>query len=43
MQVPCCQGLLHLAKQAVTQAKQKIPIKSIIVGIKGNIIKEEFI
>jgi ferredoxin len=41
MEVPCCRGLLVLARQAVAQASTKIPIKSIIVGIKGTIIKEE--
>jgi NAD-dependent dihydropyrimidine dehydrogenase PreA subunit len=43
MEVPCCRGLLSLAQQAVTHASKKIPIKSIIVGIKGTIIKEETI
>lgn len=43
MEVPCCRGLLSLAQQAVSQAKVKISIKSIVVGIKGAIIKEEII
>jgi len=43
MEVPCCRGLLALAQQAASQAKVKIPIKSIVVGIKGTIIKEEII
>ncbi len=43
MQVPCCRGLLTLAQQAASQAKVKIPIKSIVVGIKGTIVKEESI
>jgi NAD-dependent dihydropyrimidine dehydrogenase PreA subunit len=41
MEVPCCQGLLHLATQTAAQANRKIPINSIVVGIKGNIVKEE--
>ena len=41
MEVPCCQGLLALAQQAMSQATRKIPIKSIVVGIKGTIIREE--
>lgn len=43
MEVPCCSGLLVLAKKASENAKRKIPIKSIVVGIKGGILKEEWI
>lgn len=43
MEVPCCRGLLSLAQQAASQSKRTIPMKSIVVGIKGNIIKEETI
>lgn len=43
MEVPCCSGLLNLAKKAVSDANRKIPIKSIVVSIKGDIIKEEWI
>ncbi len=42
MQVPCCVGLLHLAKSAVEQAHHKIPIKSKVVGIRGEILHEEW-
>ncbi|MGL5656122.1 MAG: ATP-binding protein [Fusobacteriaceae bacterium] len=43
MEVPCCGGLLAIAKQAVAKAKRKIPLKVIVVGIKGNIIREEWV
>jgi NAD-dependent dihydropyrimidine dehydrogenase PreA subunit len=43
MEVPCCRGLLALAQQAMSQASRKIPIKSVVVGIKGTIIREETI
>jgi hypothetical protein len=43
MQVPCCAGLLHLAKSAVAQAERKIPIKNKIVGIRGEILREEWV
>jgi len=43
MQVPCCSGLLAFAKKAVEKTKRKIPIKNIMVGIKGEILKEELI
>ena len=43
MEVPCCSGLLQIAKTALDSATRKIPIKLIVVGIKGDIIKEEWI
>ncbi|KYC45319.1 MAG: hydrogenase MvhADGHdrABC CoB-CoM heterodisulfide reductase subunit A [Candidatus Methanofastidiosum methylothiophilum] len=43
MEVPCCSGLLQIAKKALESATRKIPIKLIVVGIKGEIIKEEWI
>jgi hypothetical protein len=39
MQVPCCMGLLNLAQQA---AKRKAPVKYVVVGIQGEILKEEW-
>ncbi|MCP4540526.1 MAG: 4Fe-4S ferredoxin [Chloroflexi bacterium] len=42
MQVPCCAGLLHLAKSAVEQASRKIPIKSKVVSVRGEILSEEW-
>jgi NAD-dependent dihydropyrimidine dehydrogenase PreA subunit len=43
MEVPCCGGLVMLAKEAESKAKRKIPLKSIVVGIKGAILKEDWI
>ncbi len=40
MQVPCCRGLLELAKQAAAQAKRKVPIKYVVVGLQGDILEE---
>jgi NAD-dependent dihydropyrimidine dehydrogenase PreA subunit len=42
MQVPCCRGLLALAKAAAAQASRKVPIKVIVVGVKGEVISEEW-
>jgi NAD-dependent dihydropyrimidine dehydrogenase PreA subunit len=41
MEVPCCRGLVQLAKEASLQAKRKIPVKAVIVGIKGGEILSE--
>ncbi|NQT24224.1 4Fe-4S binding protein [candidate division KSB1 bacterium] len=43
MQVPCCGGLIHMAKQAAEQASRKIPIKKVVVGIKGEILSEDWV
>lgn len=43
MQVPCCRGLLALAREAAAQAKRKVPIKAIVVGVQGDILSEEWV
>ena len=42
MQVPCCRGLLELAKEAASQAKRKVPIKYVVVGLQGQILEESW-
>ena len=41
MQVPCCAGLLHLAKTAAAQAERQIPILSKVVSVRGEILSEQ--
>lgn len=43
MEVPCCNGLLQLALEAREQSKRKIPVKKILVGLKGEILEEEWL
>lgn len=43
MQVPCCAGLVSIAQQAVQRAKRKIPIKSIVVSLQGDILSEDWV
>ncbi len=43
MEVPCCTGLISLVQQAAAEASRKVPIKKIIVSIRGEILKEEWI
>ncbi|MFX1391391.1 MAG: ATP-binding protein [Promethearchaeota archaeon] len=43
MEVPCCGGLLALAQEGAKRASRKVPIKYVVVGIQGNILKEEWI
>jgi NAD-dependent dihydropyrimidine dehydrogenase PreA subunit len=43
MQVPCCGGLLHMAKTAAAQAKRKVPVKQVVVGLRGEILSEDWV
>ncbi len=43
MQVPCCKGLLNLAREALGNSKRKVPLKAIVVGIQGEILSEEWL
>ena len=43
MQVPCCGGLLRLAQHAAAQAKNRLPMRSVVVGIRGGILKDEWL
>jgi hypothetical protein len=43
MQVPCCTGLLNLAQQAAQASQRKVPIKNVVVGVQGEVLKEEWV
>ena len=43
MEVPCCAGLVQLAAQAVSGAGRKVPLKKITVGVRGDVIGEEWL
>jgi len=43
MEVPCCGGLFRLAQKAVAEAGRKIPLKLVVMGVKGDIMKEEWV
>lgn len=43
MEVPCCGGLLQIAKMAAANASRKIPIKKTIVGVRSDILSEEWL
>jgi hypothetical protein len=43
MQVPCCMGLVQLTKQALENSKRKVPLKAVVVGLKGEILSEDWI
>jgi ferredoxin len=43
MEVPCCRGLLAMAQQALSKAKRKIPVKSVVISIGGKKLFEEWV
>ncbi len=43
MEVPCCRGLLKLAREAAEAADRKLPVKSIEVSIQGEILNEKWV
>jgi hypothetical protein len=38
MEVPCCAGLVHMAKQAIGASGKDIPLKEVMVGIRGDVL-----
>jgi NAD-dependent dihydropyrimidine dehydrogenase PreA subunit len=43
MEVPCCGGLIRIAKAARDQANRNIPIKQIVLSVRGEVVSEEWI
>ncbi|QNO15360.1 4Fe-4S ferredoxin [Alkalicella caledoniensis] len=43
MQVPCCMGLVQIAKQALEKSSRKVPVKTIVVSLQGEILREEWL
>ncbi len=35
MEVPCCSGLLHLARRAIAESGREIPLETVCIGIRG--------
>ncbi|MFA6088945.1 MAG: 4Fe-4S binding protein [Candidatus Woesearchaeota archaeon] len=43
MEVPCCFGLVEIARQAKEKSGKKIPIKSVVLGLQGSIVSEDWV
>jgi len=43
MEVPCCIGLVQLAAEAAARAGRKVPVKKMVVGLRGEILAEEWV
>lgn len=39
MEVPCCSGLVYLAKKAIEASGREIPLKEVTIGVRGDIIE----
>lgn len=37
MEVPCCSGLVHVARQATSASGKDIPLREVIIGIRGEV------
>ncbi len=42
MEVPCCGGLVRIAEMAREQAERHIPIKVIVLSVRGEVISEKW-
>ena len=38
MEVPCCSGLVHMARKAVEQSGRTIPVEEAVIGVRGEIL-----
>jgi len=36
MEVPCCSGLVHMAKQAIALSGRDIPLREVTIGVRGD-------
>lgn len=43
MEVPCCSGLLKIARSAREKAKRNIPVKALVMSLTGEILSEEWV
>ena len=38
MEVPCCSGLVHMAREAIKLSGRDIPFREVTVGIRGDLL-----
>jgi NAD-dependent dihydropyrimidine dehydrogenase PreA subunit len=43
MEVPCCGGLIRMVQEAKQMTSRNVPIKAIVMSIKGEVLSEEWI
>ena len=40
MEVPCCYGMIHIAQEAIKRSGKDVPLKTVNIGIKGEILEQ---
>lgn len=43
MEVPCCGGLLQIARAGAERAVRKVPVKVVVIGVQGGIKEEHWV
>ncbi len=43
MEVPCCGGLSQMVQIATQKASRKVPVKEVVISIRGEIVREEWV
>jgi len=43
MEVPCCSGLVHIAKEAIASSEVKLSFEDVTIDLRGNVAKTETI
>ena len=43
MEVPCCGGLAQTVKMATQMASRKVPVKEVVISIRGEVLSEEWV
>jgi len=43
MEVPCCRGLMQIARTGLQKAKRKVPLKAVVISIRGEVISEGWV
>ncbi len=43
MEVPCCGGLVSIVQQALDKASRKVPVKRVVIGVRGEVLDEQWV